>query len=130
MDTCASCFAEPLPPAAHPYATNLEDPGRTYRAYRSIMERWRRVLDRPLLELDYEALVSGPEPQTRRLLEFCGLPWDERCLRHHEVAGGTLTLSYEQVRKPPYRSAVGRHRRCGARLAPLRKALGDFVPPT
>ena len=88
------------------------------------MEHWRTVLDIPLVELDYEVMVADQEETTRRILEFCGLPWDERCLRFHEEKRSEGTLSFDQVRRPIYRSSVGRAERFGPLLDPLRTALG------
>ena len=75
------------------------------------------------LEIDYETLVDNHETETRRLLEFCGLDWDDACLRFHEVKRVETTLSYDQVRRPLYRTAVGRAARFGPILDPLREAL-------
>ncbi|RMD79983.1 MAG: hypothetical protein D6809_02305, partial [Gammaproteobacteria bacterium] len=86
-----------------------------------------QALDLPLLELRYEALVERPEEQVRRLLDFLELPWDEACLRFHESRRLVRTASYDQVRRPLYRSAVGRWRRYAPYLEPLRRELAEFL---
>ena len=77
-----------------------------------------------MLEVRYEELVAEPEATSRRLVEFCGLPWDARCLRPHENPRAVRTVSKLQVRRPIYSSSVGRWRRYARHLAPLRQALG------
>jgi tetratricopeptide (TPR) repeat protein len=123
LDTCFSCFAAPLSPAAHPYTADLARLGAVYRQYERVMRHWRQALAIPMLELDYEALVSDQDKFTRRIVEYCGLPWDDRCLRYYETGRVALTASYDQVDKPIYSSAVGRHRHFDAHLGPLRDAL-------
>jgi len=123
VDTCLSCFMERLRPASAPYAGDLRHLGLYYRQYERLMNHWRETLDVPILDLDYEEMVRDQEGVTRRLLEFCGLEWDDACLRYHETKRIDRTLSYDQVRRPVYDSSVGRAERFGARLDPLREAL-------
>jgi tetratricopeptide (TPR) repeat protein len=127
MDTCLSCFASPLVPQSHPWSCDLEAIGRRYHAYERLMDHWRDAadaLDIRMIELHYEELVADQEAVSRRLIEFLGLPWDDRCLRYYEMKDDALTLSREQVRRPIYKSSVGRARRFAAHLGPLREALG------
>jgi tetratricopeptide (TPR) repeat protein len=122
-DTCLSCFAQKLPPGKHGYAADLTSLGRAYRQYQRVMEHWRDVLTIPLLEIDYEEIVADQEMVSRRIIDFCGLPWDDRCLRFYESGRVVLTLSSAQVSQPIYASSVGRADRFGQLLAPLRGAL-------
>ncbi|MHC5114358.1 MAG: tetratricopeptide repeat-containing sulfotransferase family protein [Planctomycetota bacterium] len=124
VDTCLSCYMEPLPPGAVTFANDLTALGTYYREYERLMEHWRTVLDVPMLDLDYETLVADQEATTRRIIEFCDLPWDDACLKFHEVRRAERTQSLDQVRKPLYGSSVGRAERFGALLDPLREALG------
>lgn len=129
LDTCVSCYAEPLEPTVYGYATGLASLGMAYRQYDRIARHWRDVLDLPILELSYEDLVEDPEGQTRRIVDFCGLPWDDACLRYHETGRSARTLSHAQVRRPIYQSSVARWQRFAAHLDPLREALGDLAAP-
>ena len=122
LDTCFSCYSYDFS-GFHPYMYRLEDLGFYYRRYEGLMRHWRQVLPISMLDVSYESLVSDQERMVRELLTFCGLPWDERCLRHHENARFVNTVSYDQVRKPIYQSSVGRWRRFEAHLGPLQKAL-------
>ncbi len=76
------------------------------------------------MTVSYEDLVTNQEAVSRRIIDFIGLPWDDRCLRFHESSFQTRTLSLEQVRRPIYRTSVKRSDRFGRRLDPLRTALG------
>ncbi len=126
LDNLLSCYKENLQ-GLHSYTNRLEDLAFFYRLYRRFMDHWRQALDLPLLELRYEALVERPEEQVRRLLDFLELPWDEACLRFHESRRLVRTASYDQVRRPLYRSAVGRWRRYAPYLEPLRRELAEFL---
>jgi hypothetical protein len=85
------------------------------------------VLPLATLEVVYEDLVNDLEGGSRRLVDFCGLAWAERCLRFYENPRTVRTVSKLQVRQPIYTSSVGRWRRYAAHLAPLRRGLG--LPP-
>ena len=97
----------------HEYAYDRADIAHYYRDYQRLMEHWRRALLPPecFLEIDYEQLVSDQEPVTRRLLEFCGLPWDAACLDFFRTERPIGTLSAWQARQPLYRGAMERWRR-------------------
>jgi tetratricopeptide (TPR) repeat protein len=127
LDTCLSCFATHFGDT-HDYAYDLNHLGRFYRDYRRLMDHWRSLPDGPaILDVSYEAVVADPEGQTRRLLDFAGLPWDDRCLRFHENPRYVHTTSYSQVRQPLYASSVGRWRNYAGHLTPLRDALADMA---
>ena len=89
------------------------------------MAHWREVLPRPPLEIQYEALVADLEGHARRILEHCGLPWDDRCLAFHETRRSVVTPSTWQVRQPLYSGSIGRWRRYEAHLGPLLTALAE-----
>ncbi len=125
MDTCLSIYFQRFN-AEHPYAFALADLGRYYRQYEGLMAHWRALLRLPLLDVRYEELVSDPEAMVRRLLAFCDLEWDERCLRFHESKRLVSTPSYDQVRQPLYRSSVERWRRYEPWLGELKAALGKL----
>ena len=127
LDNCLSCYFQNFN-QGHEYSYDLAMLGRVYRQYERIMEHWRNVTRVPLLEIRYEDLVARQEEETRRLLEFCGLDWDQRCLRFHEMRRVVRTASYDQVRRPIYRHSVERYRNYYAWLDPLREALARPVP--
>ncbi len=81
-----------------------------------------------ILDVCYEDVVADLKKQARRIVEHCGLPWDERCLSFHETDRPVRTASATQVRQPIYRSAVGRWRSYETHLGPLLGALGIAAP--
>jgi tetratricopeptide (TPR) repeat protein len=123
LDTCLSCYVNDFG-ATHDYATDLETLGRYYREYQRLMRHWKEVLGIPMLEIDYEALVADQENVTRGLLDYCGLEWNEQCLRFHDNRRAVATSSYDQVRRPVYSRSVGRWRNYEPWLGPLIESLG------
>jgi len=122
MDTLLSIYFHNFN-ANHPYANNLDSLGKYYGHYQAIMNHWKDSLRIPILDVQYENLVMDQEQESRRLIEFCGLPWNDVCLRYHETKRVVSTPSYDQVRKPVYRSSIGRWRAYEKYLAPLKNAL-------
>jgi tetratricopeptide (TPR) repeat protein len=128
VDTCLSSFSL-LFDGHHPYAYDLAELGRYWRAYDALMAHWRAVLPSGvMLELQYEELVGDLEGQSRRLLEHCALPWTPACLEFYKTERAVHTASLIQVREPVFRSSVGKWRAYGELLRPLLDALGDAVP--
>lgn len=126
VDTCLSCFFQNFADP-QPFTLDLGLLGQYYREYERLMSRWTKVLPLPVFELRYEDLTADQETWSRRLIDFCGLEWDERCLRFHETRREVRTASTLQVRRPMYGSSVGRWKRYAGHLRPLLEALGD--PP-
>jgi tetratricopeptide (TPR) repeat protein len=127
MDTCLSNFRQLFAQTSpyYDYSFDLLDTGRYYLMFDQLMAHWRHVLPGRILEIDYEAIVEDQESSTRRLLDFCGLPWEEACLRFESNDAPVATASAVQVRSPIYRSALKRWQRYQQQLAPLRKLLED-----
>jgi tetratricopeptide (TPR) repeat protein len=123
MDTCFSCFDNDFG-SRQAYSYDLGELGRCYADYRETMAHWREVLPAgKMLEVAYEELVSDFEAQARRLVHYCELPWDDRCLRFHETERAVFTQSQAQVRRPLYSSSVGRWKPYAGHLAALAAAL-------
>jgi len=122
LDTCLSCYFQNFH-AGHSYSFRLEDVGRYYLGYLELMEHWKRVLQLPIHEIEYEELVDNPEREIRRLVDFSGLPWDESCLSHENSGRVTRTASYDQANKPIYRRSMGRWRNYKQQIGPLIKEL-------
>lgn len=111
------------------FACDLFELGAYLRHYQALMAHWRRALPKAMLEVDYEDLVADPERQIRRIVDFCGLPWDEACLNFHSAKRSVRTASANQVRRPIYASSVGRWKLYGQHLAPLYAELEGRLPP-
>jgi hypothetical protein len=123
LDTCLSCFTK-LFTTGHPFSYELGELGRFYRLYAELMQAWHERLPTAVLfELRYEDLVGDLEGQTRRLVDHCGLPWDDACLSFYDNPRAVRTASLAQVRRPLYASSVGRWRHYERQLKPLMAAL-------
>ena len=128
VDTCLSCYTK-LFAGEQAFAYDQTELGRFHRAYQALMAHWRATLPAShFLDVDYEAVVEDVEAEARRMLDFLGLPWDERVLRFHETERPVRTASVNQVREPIYRSSVGRWKAHVGRLEPLLAALGVQAP--
>ncbi len=125
MDTCLSCYFQNFrfQDTILGFSADLGHLGQYYKQYQRLMAHWRATLDIPLLDVGYEELVAEQEAVTRRMLEFCGLPWDEQCLKFYKSKRATTTASYNQVRQPVYRKSVQRWKHYESYLEPLKKAL-------
>jgi len=122
-DTCLSCYFNLFAQAVN-FSYELGELGRYYRAYERLMAHWRSVLPAgAMLEINYEALVGDLESESRRLVDYCGLDWNERCLSFHRTERVVHTVSAAQVRQPVYASSVGRWRPYEKELGPLIEAL-------
>ena len=98
-----------------------------YRQYHKTMRHWHSVLPGKVLDVHYEETVTGLETQVRRILEHCGLPFEEACVRFHETQRAVKTASSEQVRLPLYTSALGTWRRYEKHLEMWREELADIL---
>ncbi len=129
MDTCLSCFFQRFRRSNVAYAYELGELGRHYRMYLDLMAHWRHVMpEGSFADISYEELVGDLEGQARRIVDFCGLPWDERCLSFHSAERAVHTASVVQVRQPIYRSSIERWRRYEKFLGPLIEAIGEPGP--
>ena len=128
-DPMACCFSafQQLFAEGQEFSYDLADLGQYYRAYVELMDHWDRVLPGRILRVNHEDVVADLDCEVRRLLDFCGLPFDERCLRFHETDRPVRTASSEQVRQPLNKRGVEQWRRYAAHLGPLREALGDLA---
>jgi len=122
MDTCLSAYFQNFS-TSHPYSYILSNLGLFYREYRKIMQHWKKVLRIPMLDIQYEELVANQETVSKNIIEFCGLEWDDRCLRFHETRRFVRTASHDQVRRPLYNNSVDRWKYYEKYLGPLREAL-------
>ncbi|HWU75697.1 MAG TPA: sulfotransferase [Rhodanobacter sp.] len=127
LDVCLSNFRQLFAPNSpfSNYSFDLLDIGRYYILFDRLMAHWQRVLRGRILELDYEALVNSQEASSRKLLEFCGLPWDDACMGFHSNPSAVATASAAQVRKPMYRGALHRWKKYEPQLDELRALLTE-----
>lgn len=112
--------------AGHGYSNHLDMIGAQFRIVTDSVATWRRTVDIDILDVRYEALVSEAEPEVRRLLDFIGLEFNDKCLRPHRGDRGVMTASQWQVRQPIYGHAVSRWRAYEKWLQPMIAALGGM----
>lgn len=122
IDTCLSIFTLDFA-GSHPYAYDLKNLGCFYNEYRRIMKHWYKELDIPIMDLRYDELVNDQEAWSRKLIDFCGLEWDDVCLDFHKSKRVMNTASNEQVRQPIYKKSVHRWKNYETQLQPLIDAL-------
>jgi hypothetical protein len=109
------------------FTYGLGDIGLYYRDYVELMAHFDAVLAGRVHRVIYEELIADTEAQVRRLLDYCGLPFDERCLRFFENDRAVRTASSEQVRTPIYREGVDHWTNYEPWLGPLKEALGPVL---
>jgi tetratricopeptide (TPR) repeat protein len=111
----------------HPFSYDLDDIGRYYRDYVELMAHFDQVLPGQIHRVAYESMVENTETEVRRLLDYCGLPFEEACLRFHENERAVRTASSEQVRRPIFREGIDQWRNYEPWLGPLKASLGDVL---
>jgi hypothetical protein len=118
-------FKQLLPTDAA-FSYDLGEIGRYYTGYVGMMEHYHEVLPGRVHFVQYERLVEDTETEIRRLLDYCGLPFEEGCLRFWETDRAVVTPSAEQVRRPIFREALEQWRNFEPWLGPLKEALGGL----
>ncbi|WP_192249145.1 tetratricopeptide repeat-containing sulfotransferase family protein [Mesorhizobium silamurunense] len=126
IDNCISCFVLQFN-EAHSYSADLQTLGLYYREYDRLMRHWNKVFPGRIFENRYETLIENQEEQSRRLIDYLGLPWDDACLRFFDRDGSVNTYSRWQVRQPIYKSSVKRWKNYESEIQPLIEALGDLA---
>ncbi|MGB5259880.1 MAG: sulfotransferase [Gammaproteobacteria bacterium] len=123
-DTCLSIYFQQFS-KGHAYANNLADIACLYRQHERLMAHWRKVLDIPILEINYADLVKNSTDCITGMLQFLGLPLDERCLHHHKSNRAVATASFDQVRQPVHTRSINRWKHYSSHLAELITEFGD-----
>ena len=125
----ACCFGnfKQLFASGQEFSYSIADTARYYRTYLELMEHWNAVLPGRVLRVQHEDLVDYLETQVRRMLDYCGLPFEIACVEFHKTARSVRTPSSEQVRQPIYREGLEQWRNFEPWLAPLKAALGDAL---
>ena len=123
VDTGLACWRQ-LFAKGNETLYDLAEIGAEQLRYAAMMEHWRKVLPGRVVDVRYEDLIADPDATIHWLVtEVCGLPWTSDCLRFYETRRAVGTASADQVRRPIFRTAVGRWRRYERQLAPLLAAL-------
>jgi tetratricopeptide (TPR) repeat protein len=119
LDTCYAVY-KTLFFGAYSFSYDLTELANYYISYHRHMAHWRAVLPDRILNVSYEALVREPEAQVRRIVDWCGLPWEASVLDFHRQEEASMTASAMQVRRPMYTDSIGSWRRAEARFSALK----------
>ena len=128
IDICLSCYRILFIRDAQKFSYDLHELGLEYLRYARLMAHWRMVAPDAMHVVQYEDLIADQEGEIRRLLNFCGLAFEDACLRFHETERTVKTASAEQVRQKIYRGAVERWRHYEKHLGPLLELLRPNSP--
>jgi tetratricopeptide (TPR) repeat protein len=126
MACCFSNFKQ-LFASGQEFTYGLEDIGRYYRTYVELMAHWDAVLPGKILKVEHESVVEDLEGNVRRILDFCGLPFEASCLEFHKTERSIRTASSEQVRRPIFKEGIDQWRHFEPWLGRLREALGPLA---
>jgi hypothetical protein len=116
-----------LLPADAAFTFDMDHLGHYYRQYVGFMDAMDSVMPGSILHVSYERLVDDTETEIRRMLDYCGLPFEARCVRFWESDRAVMTPSAEQVRRPIFRDALEQWKNYEEWLGPLRNSLGDLA---
>lgn len=122
MDSCLGSYKQ-LFASGQPFTYDLTELGEYYLQYQRLMDHWHWVLPGFVLDVHYERVVADFETEVRRMLDFCGLPFEDQCLKFHETERAIKTASSEQVRQPIYSSSVALWRKYESHLSELSQIL-------
>ncbi|MFQ6007226.1 MAG: sulfotransferase, partial [Woeseia sp.] len=126
LDSCFGTYKQ-LFAKGQAFSYDMTELGEYYLQYRRLMDHWHKVLPGKVLDVQYEAVVADLETQVRRILDYCGLPFDEACLRFYETERAIRTASSEQVRRPIYSSSVNLWRNYESHLGELIEILEPLL---
>ena len=126
MDACFSGYRQ-LFARGQSYTYDLTDIGEYYIQYQRLMDHWHESLPERVLTVQYEEVVSDFENQVHRILEYCGLPWEDSCLNFYDTDRPIRTTSSEQVRQPIYSGSMHRWRNYDQHLDELDEILSPIM---
>jgi len=130
-DPMACCFSgfKQLFAEGQLFSYSLDDIGRYYKDYVKLMAHWDEVIPGYVLRVQHEDVVADLETQITRMLDFCGVPFEESCLEFHKTERNVRTPSSEQVRQPIFSTALEQWKNYEPWLEPLKQALGSTLAP-
>ncbi|MGH8033633.1 MAG: tetratricopeptide repeat-containing sulfotransferase family protein [Lysobacterales bacterium] len=128
VDSCYAMY-KTLFRMGYPFSYSLQDVGRYYMAYHRLMAHWRAAMPGAVLDVDYERLVTDQENESRRILDWCGLEWEDACMEFHRSDSPAATASAAQVRQAMYSTSVGNWRHYQQQLAPFVAKLREHGIP-
>ena len=126
IDSCLGAYKQ-LFAQGQNFTYDMLELAEYYKAYVDVMNHWHKVFPGEILDLHYEQTVDDLESQVHRVLDYCGLSFEESCLQYHQNARQVKTASSEQVRQPIYRSALNLSQKYGDALNMWHEELADVI---
>lgn len=127
LDICISCYVQQF--KFLEWSTQFSTIAEMYKLYRDMMAYWRKVLPQGrIVDVHYERLIGDPEGEGARMLDACGLEWDDQVLRFYEQEHAVKTASLSQVRQPIYKSSQKRWARYAPHIGELATRLAPYIP--
>lgn len=123
---CWSIYKHYFNSSGNGWAYNLDDLARFYSLYADLMDFWHQMFPGQIYDISYEELTTNQKEETSRLLEYCGLEWDDNCLNFHKSKRAVSTASAVQVRQKMYQGSSEAWKKYDTHLEPLIKALNSF----
>jgi tetratricopeptide (TPR) repeat protein len=123
IDTCLSCYFQNFT-RGQDYSFDIAALAHFYNDYSRLMEHWKSLFPGKILDFHYENMIENQEAESRRLIEYCGLAWEDQCLQFHKTRRSVKTASFMQVRQPIYQSSIGRWKKYQHHLGQLAQILG------
>jgi hypothetical protein len=126
LDSCLGSFKQHFA-KGQTFTYDMFELGEFYLHYDNLMHHWNDVLPGKVLRVQYEDVVQNLDTQVRRILDYCGLPFEEGCVNFHETKRSVRTASSEQVRQPIYSGSVNTWQRFDSHLEPLKDILEPLL---
>jgi len=125
LDTCLSIYFQ-LFHSRHEYSFDLENLGNWYKDYLRLMKHWNELFGEKIMTVDYSDTVNNFEETVREILNYCGLEWDEQCIKFYETSREVKTASQWQVRQPIYKSSSDRWKKYDKHIGVLKELLDGY----
>ena len=126
LDSCVGCFKQHFA-KGQTFTYDTFELGEFYLEYDQLMGHWDEVLPGKVLRVQYEDVVQDLETQVKRILDYCGLPFEKACVNFHETKRSVRTASSEQVRQPIYNKSMNTWQRFDAHIGPLKEILAPLL---
>ena len=126
LDSCISSYKQ-LFYKGQSWSYDLFEIGEYYLEYQRMMDHWHQVIPGEILDLKYDNLINNQQHETERLLNYCGLEWEEGCLKFYETKRSINTASSEQVRQPIYKGAMNAWKNYESHIEPLIETLEPIL---
>jgi tetratricopeptide (TPR) repeat protein len=126
LDSCLGSYKQLFGKGQH-FTYDMTELSMYYEEYDAMIKHWHKLMPGRVLDVHYEETVTDLEGQVRRILEHCGLPFEEQCLRFYDSDRAVKTASSEQVRQPIYKGALGKWRKYEAHLDEWKEQLAPIL---